>query len=527
MENFMQKKFNAKVLNFEILAKGVKKITIKVNENFSFLPWQYIWIEIPNMKIEDAHGNRRAFSIFNNISADNTIEIIARISESGYKQSLFALEAGDDVIVHGPFGDSFIVSEDHLPNHIVMIAGGIGIAAFLQLVETISKRKFKTKCFLVYLNNSPESTPFIEELKLLKKKNKFFDYVISYENFSWNNVSKISSEFSSGEWWIAGPQGMVDFVYTELEIGGISKSNMFFENFYPTPKNNLTPEEVKRQLKENNIFAEAIQNSTNHTVITDANGVVLFANKATENITGYSHQEILGNTPRLWGGMMNQNFYVNFWKQKLSGEAFQGEIINRRKNGEIYYAIAHIAPILDKEKNIRGYIGTEEDISNLKIIEKEIMEKSAELDAFFNTAIDLMCVANTDKYFKRINPKFMSILGFTEEELLKNTFLSFIHPDDIAETEKIIGKLSQGEKTVDFKNRFRTKSGSYVWLQWNVSPQGSSLFAVGRDITVEIENSRKMEEINTELRQINKYMIDRELKMIELKEEIAKLKNNE
>lgn len=92
---------------------------------------------------------------------------------------------------------------------------------------------------------------------------------------------------------------------------------------------------------------------------------MLFASKAAENITGYKQEEILGNTPRLWGGLMSHKFYIDFWKKIKSGESFDGEIINRRKNGEVYYAIAHIDPIFGENKEIIGYIGTEEDISKL------------------------------------------------------------------------------------------------------------------------------------------------------------------
>lgn len=74
---------------------------------------------------------------------------------------------------------------------------------------------------------------------------------------------------------------------------------------------------------------------------------------------------MLGNTPRLWGGMMSRKFYIDFWKRIKSGESFDGEITNRRKNGEIYYSIAHIEPIFGENKEIIGYIGTEEDVSDI------------------------------------------------------------------------------------------------------------------------------------------------------------------
>lgn len=273
METYPKKIFKAKVCKSEILAKGVKKISFKIDEPFLFLAWQYVWVEISDMKVPDVRGSRRAFSILNSINNDNIIEIVARISDSGYKQSLFALKKGDEVTIHGPFGHSFIVDESHEPQNIIMIAGGVSIAVFLRMIETIKNKAFKTKCFLVYLNKNKETTPFLNQLKELKKSTKFFDYTVKYDLFDWNDVNAVVSSVKGEiEWWIAGSQQMVDHVFTILEEGGVSRVDMVFENFYPTSKNNLTRAFVLSQMIEANIFAKAIQNTTNHVVITDRGG---------------------------------------------------------------------------------------------------------------------------------------------------------------------------------------------------------------------------------------------------------------
>ena len=73
-----------------------------------------------------------------------------------------------------------------------------------------------------------------------------------------------------------------------------------------------------------------------------------------------------GNTPRLWGGLMTPEFYREFWRFKHEKPGFDGEIMNQRKNGDIYYVIAHISPILNNQGTVIGYIGTEEDITESK-----------------------------------------------------------------------------------------------------------------------------------------------------------------
>lgn len=526
MDPVPQKKYAATVSAVETLAQGVNRFTFKLDTPFTYVVAQYVWVEIPELKIQDPKGNRRSFSICSLSDESNSVSIIARTSDSGYKQTLFALSVGDAVLVHGPFGSAFVL-EYNTKKNIIMIAGGVGIAPFLPVVQYIKRESLPLRTHLVYTNNDKKATAFLPELKAVKSRNKMFSYDACYEQFSWERVQEVYAELGKDTaWWISGPQGMVDHVYAELERSGVSLLDMVFETYYPTGKNTLTRDQVRAQLSEDNIFARAIQNATSHSIITDSEGTVLFANKAAVNITGYSEEEILGNTPRLWGGMMSHEFYVDFWKRKMSGESFRGEIINRRKNGDIYHAIAHIAPILGDDKSIIGFIGTEEDITDLKMAEQEIVARSEELDAFFNSTKEIMGIANTDGYFVRVNPTLVTLLGYEASALSAQPFVAFVHPDDVAPTNREVAKLAEGAATVNFVNRFRKHDGTYVSIQWNATPQGKQIFASGRDITQDIAARQLMEEKNHELEQINKQMVNRELRMIELKEQLARLRGN-
>jgi len=111
--------------------------------------------------------------------------------------------------------------------------------------------------------------------------------------------------------------------------------------------------------------------------------------------------------------------------------------------------------------------------------------KEEELENFFTLSLDFMCLANTEGYFLKINPTFSKVLGHPEHELLSNTFLSFVHPDDLTLTINEIKKLSHGQLTINFENRFRKSDGTYIYLNWNCTPDPSSglLYATARDMT--------------------------------------------
>lgn len=108
-----------------------------------------------------------------------------------------------------------------------------------------------------------------------------------------------------------------------------------------------------------------------------------------------------------------------------------------------------------------------------------------ELDRFFSLSLDLMCVAGFDGYFKRVNPSWRRVLGYSSEELLARPYLDFIHPDDRTPTTTEAGKLSGGGEVIAFENRYRAKDGSYRWLEWAAVPYPDEqvIYAAARDIT--------------------------------------------
>jgi len=108
-----------------------------------------------------------------------------------------------------------------------------------------------------------------------------------------------------------------------------------------------------------------------------------------------------------------------------------------------------------------------------------------DLDRFFNYALDMLCIAGTDGYFKRVNPSFERTLGWTADEMLETPFVELIHPDDRGETLAEIGRLATGMPTLSFENRYRCKDGSYKHLHWTSYPEPGTglLYAVARDVT--------------------------------------------
>jgi PAS domain S-box-containing protein len=121
----------------------------------------------------------------------------------------------------------------------------------------------------------------------------------------------------------------------------------------------------------------------------------------------------------------------------------------------------------------------------LGVISGRRARATAELDRLFTITPDVIVVAGFDGYFRRVNPAFEALLGYTQQEALGRPYFDFIHPDDRERTTERRQKLRDGETTAPIENRYVCKDGSYRWIEWTAIPvheEGMS-YAVGRDVS--------------------------------------------
>jgi P-type Cu+ transporter len=134
--------------------------------------------------------------------------------------------------------------------------------------------------------------------------------------------------------------------------------------------------------------------------------------------------------------------------------------------------------------------------------EENILEKTEELDRIFTLSLDLLCIANLEGRFIKLNPAWEKTLGFSTEELMNGLFLDFVHPADLEATMHVMGHLSEGRDVIDFTNRYRCKDGSYRWIEWRSKPyQEGLVYAAARDITERKQSEEEIIRLNATLEQ--------------------------
>lgn len=170
----------------------------------------------------------------------------------------------------------------------------------------------------------------------------------------------------------------------------------------------------KKSEEKLNLLSKAIENSPAGVVITDANANIEYVNKRYEEITGYSAAELIGKNPRvLKSGSTPITVYEELWADITSGKEWDGELLNKRKKGELYWEHALISPMDDEKGITMHYVAIKEDISQKKEMERmliEAKEKAEEMNRLKSNFLANMS--------HELRTPMIGILGYSE--LLQN-----------------------------------------------------------------------------------------------------------
>ncbi len=179
-------------------------------------------------------------------------------------------------------------------------------------------------------------------------------------------------------------EGKSENLYTKFKSGGkIFDVNLLFVPYSLNEKEGqlndcfiVAKDITDQRLKEIELmrFYYVAQNTVNPVQITDLQGKMVYVNPAFMEASGYSKEDLIGKNPNIFSsGKHSKKFWSKMWNTIINGKVWVGEVENKRKEGEPFYTQLLISPILDHEGKVTGFFGIHRDLSEKKLLEKQLI----------------------------------------------------------------------------------------------------------------------------------------------------------
>jgi len=172
------------------------------------------------------------------------------------------------------------------------------------------------------------------------------------------------------------------------------------------------------------------------------------------------------------------------------------------------WTAAELSLIRDVAERTRNAVERRRAEQELRLLaaslERQVVERTRELTRVWTNSRDLLVVVGSDGVFRAVNPAWTTILGHDTGEVVGRNFTEFVWPDDVDRTLEALGEAVGTNDLTAFENRYRHVDGSPRWLSWHTAVEGDMVYAYGRDVTAQKEQSRALEQAENALRQSQK-----------------------
>ncbi len=246
-------------------------------------------------------------------------------------------------------------------------------------------------------------------------------------------------------------------------------------------------------------FRKVVDSSLDAVVMSDAKGNIVEWNGQAEKIFGFKKNEVMYQplsdliVPKKHreahergmanyrktgkGPALNTRFEITASRKDETEFPVEMSIVDLEVQGKPYFC-SFIKDLTEKNEAEEALEKSEVDLEKYR--------------RFFNIANDNFCIADPNGILIELNPQFPKTLGYTLEELTGKNFLDFVHPDDLDKTLKEMENLGAGGTTINFRNRYKKKSGGYCYFEWISAPHDGFYYAVARDVTRTMQYQKEL-----------------------------------
>jgi diguanylate cyclase (GGDEF)-like protein/PAS domain S-box-containing protein len=197
--------------------------------------------------------------------------------------------------------------------------------------------------------------------------------------------------------------------------------------------------EAEEQLRLQSV---ALESAANGIMITDRNGIIQWVNPAFTKMTGYSADDVRGKNPRiLKSGLVPQDIYANLWSTILSGNVWHGELINRRKDGNVITEEQTIAPVRDSSGKIIHFIAIKQDITERKRAEESLSKRTDQIATLNRVMQALSSTLDISRVLDTILHEIQQVVPYDSASvwLCKDDFIEIIADHGFPTPETFVG----------------------------------------------------------------------------------------
>ncbi len=268
----------------------------------------------------------------------------------------------------------------------------------------------------------------------------------------------------------------------------------------------ITHDLTRRKQNEEylSILSGAVEQSPNAIMIADLDGRITFVNRAFCRLTGYEVDEVIGRNPRLLqSGQTPLGVYRRLWDTILAGEEWQGEIQDRKKSGELYWALETITPIRDASGKVTRYLATQRDITEQKRDKEALQESEERFRQVAEMVGEWLWEQDPEGRYVYSSGAVYAILGLKPEEIIGKRYLELLTPEDRRHwTETLPPTERVHEGFYKLINHYRHRDGHEVFTESTGAPifgdQGQVVKWRGMDLDI---TARKRVEDTLRLRE--------------------------
>ena len=237
--------------------------------------------------------------------------------------------------------------------------------------------------------------------------------------------------------------------------------------------------ELRKSQKETKDYRLALDQSL-IVAITDQKGFITYANEQFCAISKYNLDELIGQNQRILNsGFHSIEFFKELWRTISNGKVWRGEIMNKAKDGSIYWVDSTIVPFLNEHGKPYQYLAIRTDITEKKNAEIQIAENESTFRTIIESSHDLIQSVSTDGEIEFVNASWLKTMGYTFKEVRSMNIFELICPKHHEYCMSSFMQVQNGKTLDNIRTVFITKSGRQITLEGNAVPRLKDGVVVG------------------------------------------------